>query len=133
MTGAPPEDAVTLPYTAVAEVVDVLHESFFDYPVVRFVLGNASGDYSGRVRTLVNFFVMARVFRDEVLLGIPSETGLVGAALVSRPGGPDPKPEFHELRAQVWAELGDAARERYRAFADACAPSRSKRRTCTST
>lgn len=115
-------EVVTLDATRVPEVVDVIHESFYDYPVMRFVLGGAGADYGSRVRTLVNFFVMARVFRDEVLLGVNGDGGLIGAALISRPGGPDPDPAFYELRDHVWAELGQEPRERYSAFGSACAP-----------
>jgi GNAT superfamily N-acetyltransferase len=115
-------EVVTLDATMVPEVVDVIHESFFDYPVMRFVLGDAGADYSDRLRTLVHFFVMARVFRDEVLLGAPGDGGLIGAALISRPGGPEPDPGFYELRERVWGVLGPEARDRYSAFGSACAP-----------
>jgi GNAT superfamily N-acetyltransferase len=115
-------EVVVLDPTAVPDVVDVIHESFFDYPIMRFVLGDSADDYAGRLRTLVHFFVMARVFRGEVILGVSGTTGLVGAALISRPGGPDPDPAFQDLRDRVWSELGPDARERYSAFGVACAP-----------
>jgi len=108
--------------TCVPEVVDVLTDSFFDYPVMRFVLGDRGASYGEHLGILVNFFVMARVFRHEVLLGIRQGGDLVATALVSRPGGPAPDPGFHELRDEVWAELGDDAKTRYATFADACAP-----------
>jgi len=109
--------------TRVPDVVDVLHESFFDYPVMRYVLGECA-DYDGDLRTLVHFFVMARVFRGEVLLGVSSDAHerLVGAALVSRPGGADAPSELLRLRDEVWAKLGTDARDRYGAFSAACAP-----------
>jgi ribosomal protein S18 acetylase RimI-like enzyme len=115
-------DVLRLDPTAVPRVVAVLHESFHDYPVMRFVLGPDAPEYDERLRTLIHFFVMARVFRDETLLGVPDGEALLGVALVSRPGGPRPPPEFHELRAEVWAELGSDAEARYGAFADACGP-----------
>jgi ribosomal protein S18 acetylase RimI-like enzyme len=73
---------------------------------------------------LVHFFVMARVFRGEVLLGISSDSheGLIGTALVSRPGGAHVPSEFLRLRDEVWTELGSDARDRYGAFSAACAP-----------
>jgi len=113
---------VTLDPTWVPEVVDVLQESFFDYPVMRYVLRDAGTEYERHVRTLVRFFVMARVFRHEVLLGIPGQDGLVGTALVSRPDGPAPDPGFYQLRDEVWSEVGEEARARYTAFGEACAP-----------
>lgn len=106
----------------VREVVGVLCESFFDYPTLRFVLGPDSRRYENRLQTLVHFFVMARVLRGEVLLGIESDEGLSAAALVSRPTGPEAPPELGDLREKVWAELGTSARGRYEAFGAACAP-----------
>lgn len=115
-------DVLRLDPTAVPHVVDVLHESFHDYPVMRFVVGPDTPHYDERLRTLIHFFVMARVFRGETMLGVPDGEELRGVALVSRPGGPPPPPEFHELRTEVWAELGSDAEARYGAFGEACEP-----------
>jgi len=115
-------DILRLDATAVPRVVDVLHESFHDYPVMHFVLGSRGDDYDERLRTLIHYFVMARVFRGEVLLGASDGEELRGVALVSRPGGPRPPPELYELRTVVWAELGPDAEARYGAFGDACSP-----------
>ena len=106
----------------VGEVVDVLCESFSDYPTMRFVLGPDSAHYEKQLRTLVHFFVMARVLRGELLLGIGADAGLNAAALVSRPDGSEAPPELGYLREKVWAELGTSARGRYEAFGDACSP-----------
>jgi len=106
----------------VREVVDVLCESFFDYPTMRFVLGPDPRQYEKQLQTLIHFFVMARVVRSEVLLGIGDDNGLAAAALVSRPTRPEAPPELDELREKVWAELGASARGRYEAFGAACAP-----------
>lgn len=102
------------------EVVTVLCESFRDYPVMRFVL-EEDGRYRERLRKLVTFFVMARVFRDEVLMGIPGSAGLRAAALVSFPGAAQSPPELAELREELWAELGEGPRRRYEAFGSATA------------
>ena len=104
-----------------AQVVDVFCEAFFDYPVMRFVLGADAVDYEQRLKTLVHYFVEARVLRGEVLLGIGQRQRLKGAALVSRPDGPPSPPELGDLRECVWAELGPSARARYDSFAAACA------------
>jgi len=106
---------------AVPEIVSVLAESFFDYPVMRFVL--ASGpDYATRLEQLVTLFVMARVLRGELLLGIIQPGGLGAAALVSRPTGPPSPPGLAALREDTWARLGPEARSRYEAFGAATAP-----------
>lgn len=110
---------VTLEREHVADVVSVLAEAFHDYPVMRYVLG-ASADYAERLDRLVTFFVMARVLRDETLLGIAGGDGLEAAALVSRPDEESP-PELDALREQTWVELGDDARDRYENFGRATA------------
>lgn len=98
-------------------VVSVLSESFHDYPVMRFVLGD-DPEYEDRLLTLVTFFVMARVLREEVIMGIVEGGSLAAAALVSRPGsGPTP-PRLAELREETWAALGAEARGRYEAFGE---------------
>jgi len=110
----------------VAEVVDVLCEAFFDYPVMCFVLDGDTDadieDYEQRLKTLIHFFVEARVLRGEVMLGIGRRERLHGAAPVSRPSGPPSPPEVGELRECVWADLGSPARARYDSFSVACAP-----------
>ena len=96
----------TLTNEEVPEVVDILCESFFDYPVMRFVLGDSSGDYEKRLGTLIHFFVMARALRREFLIGVGDRANLDGAAIVSCPAGPGSPPQLAKLREQVWAELG---------------------------
>lgn len=106
----------------VPEVTRVLCEAFYDYPVMRHVLGEHDDDYQQRLSTLVHFFVMARVLRSEELLGIMDGADLAATALVSYPGrraGPD---ELAVLRDKVWDELGSESRSRYQAFGAACAP-----------
>jgi len=105
----------------VAEVVSVLSESFFDYPVMRFVLGT-DGDYSARLETLIAFFVMARILRNEVVLGVREPRGLTACALVSYPGRRTSPPELGVLRDETWAKLGAKARSRYETFGAATAP-----------
>ena len=104
------------------EVTDILCESFFDYPVMRFILGGDAADYRKHLKTLIHFFVMARVLRGEDVIGAGSKGGLAAAALVSRADGRVSPPELCVLREQLWAELGAEARARYEAFGTACAP-----------
>ena len=113
VTNVPPED--------IHQAVTALCDAFRDYPVMRFVLGSVD-DYDRRLRTLIGFFVSARVFRDEPVVGIYDRDGtLAAAALVTLPGE-RPLPEALSLRREsVWKELGPAERERYEAFGSACA------------
>jgi len=102
------------------EVVDVLCESFVDYPVMRFVIG-PEPDFERRLHTLITFFVMARVYKKEVLLGVGQSDTLHAAAMVSYPGAGGSPPELEALRDRTWASLGPDARTRYEAFGTACA------------
>ncbi len=106
----------------VPNVVDVLAESFRDYPVMRFVLGTDQEDYERQLQALIRFFVMARVHRNETILGIKGSANLLATALVSRPGGAESPPELGELRARLWESLGASAQSRYKAFGEACSP-----------
>jgi GNAT superfamily N-acetyltransferase len=78
---------------------------------MRYVLGNG-GDYAGRLRTLIGFFVAARVLRKDAILTLTSGSELSGVALCTLPGLPSP-PELQEAREMTWAELGNDARGRY--------------------
>jgi len=106
---------------ALAQVVEVLSEAFHDYPVMRWVLGTG-GDYDARLRTLVGFFVQARVLRSEPILLEPDRGRPSAAALVSFPGRVTSPASMDDLREAVWRELGSGPRRRYTAFGEACLP-----------
>jgi ribosomal protein S18 acetylase RimI-like enzyme len=99
----------------------VLCEAFYDYPVMRHVLGEHHDDYEHRLNTLVHFFVMARVLRDEDLLGVMDGAQLAATALVAYPGRGESPPEMATLRDRVWDVLGPESRSRYEDFGAACA------------
>jgi GNAT superfamily N-acetyltransferase len=110
LSSAETEDAVT-----------VLCDAFQDYPVMRYVLGPA-GDFERRLRTLIGFFVSARVYRNEPVLGVYDRTGtLSAAAIMSLPGQGEAPEALVTRREQVWAELGTEERARYEAYSAACA------------
>jgi ribosomal protein S18 acetylase RimI-like enzyme len=112
--------AVSLSPLQVEEAVDVLCEAFFDYPVIRYVIGRAGDDYACRLRTLVDFFVMARFLRYDLVLGVRAEGGgLAAAATVTLPDGGDPPEELRRRRRAVWRRLGEGARRRYEALGEA--------------
>ena len=120
-----------------AEVVDVLCDAFRDYPVMRYVLEGSSvvSPDPERLRTLIRFFVMARVLRGEPVLGIEAGAAhalgfdphqgtasaaeplaaeaLVAVATLTLPeSGPAPQ-ALDEERDRTWSGLGDDARRRY--------------------
>jgi ribosomal protein S18 acetylase RimI-like enzyme len=104
----------------VPDVVNVLCDSFENYPVMRYVLISET-NYEHRLKILINFFVMARVFREEAIIGIGDRSNLAGVALTSNPGNSPDIPEFNDLREKVWLELGSESRARYQKFGDTCA------------
>ncbi len=98
---------------------DVLCDAFRDYPVMRFVLGDAPG-YPERLRRLIGFFVAARVAREEPLFGIRDGSGtLLATAILSWTGPQDPSPALERLREETWVALGAAERGRYEAYGTA--------------
>lgn len=115
----PTEGPRPLAAAAAGGIVDVLCDAFRDYPVMRYVLGEAA-DYDARLRVLVDLFVHARVHRDEPMLGIDDGSGrLVAAAIVSR-SWDDRQPEaLVAHRERTWRALGTDAAARYGAFGDA--------------
>jgi GNAT superfamily N-acetyltransferase len=100
-----------------ADVVDVLWESFFHYPVMRYVLGE-SADYDRRSAKMIALFVAARALNNDAMFGICHGGELVATVTTSDPADP-PHPDLAILRDRVWTDLGDAAKARYDACVDA--------------
>lgn len=101
------------------DIVAVLCDAFHDYPVMRYVLG-AAQPYDDRLRTLVGLFVSGRVLRNDPLLGVYDDAGLLtAAATMTLPGDLSPPAALIAHREAVWGELGREARTRYDAFSSA--------------
>jgi hypothetical protein len=104
------------------QALDVLCEAFHDYPVMRYVIGPAGEEYDRRLRSVIEFFLQARLSRNEPVLGIADGETLVAAAIVTLPGsGPLPA-ALAARRELVWAELGADALARYEAYGAATRP-----------
>ena len=103
------------------EAVDVLSDAFFDYPVMRFVIGRTGGDYARRLRRLVAFFTEARFARQELVLAVVDRGQIAAVANINLPRreplefapGKDP---LEPHRRSLWADLGVEARGRYQAY-----------------
>src|SRR6185295_20145223 len=114
-----------LSFDNVVEIVSVLADAFHDYPVMRNVLGpdapGAGAPYNVRLHRLVQLFVSARAYRNEPLMGVRDDAGVLQAsAVMSLPLSPaHPPPAFIALRESIWAELGAEARSRYDAYMSA--------------
>jgi ribosomal protein S18 acetylase RimI-like enzyme len=103
----------------ISEIADVLCEAFYNYPVMKYVLGERK-DYDTRLHKAVTFFVFARALRKEPLLGIyNSENKLVAVATVTLPGDiPNPE-ELVKRRDVLWQELGEETKIRYENYGKA--------------
>ena len=103
----------------IAEIVDVLCESFYEYPVMRYVLGEKD-DYHNRLRMLVRFFVETRVLKKEPMFGIyDSSNILAAAAIVTLPGDNPQTEELKRRRDILWKELGSIEQTRYENYGKA--------------
>ena len=81
-----PFEVIALPVERAGEVVEVLSDAFLAYPVMKYVLG-ARPDYEADLRALVEFFVMARFLRDDLVLGaMGGGDTLAGVATITLPG-----------------------------------------------
>ena len=113
-------EVTDLPPDRIDEAVDVLSDAFFDYPVMRFVIGEAGSTYAQHLRTLIHFFTTARFVRNDLVMGVTTaEGGILAVANINRPGERESPPALSELREQVWREVGDEARSRYEAYGEA--------------
>ena len=100
-------------------VVAVLCDAFSDYPVMRYVLAGSEGDYADNLSTLIGFFVGARVWRREPVMGIEESGALAAAAIMTPPGERQSPRELLEQRERVWQQLGSEARARYEFLGEA--------------
>ena len=104
--------------TRLDDAVDVLCEAFFDYPVMRFVIGDDGDDYSRRLKELVSFLAEARFLRRDLVLAVCEKDQIAAVANIHRPGPAIVSVELDAHRARLWADLGDDARRRYEAYGD---------------
>ena len=105
----------------VDEAVDVLSDVFFDYPVMRYVIGAARDTYAQRLRTLLAFFPSARFIRHELVTGtVTADDVIVGVANSTLPGTRPSPAALGTRREAVWRELGANARSRYETYGKAC-------------
>jgi ribosomal protein S18 acetylase RimI-like enzyme len=102
-----------------AEVTDVLCEAFYDYPVMKYVLGDKD-DYDNRLNDLVGFFVANRALRKEPMFGIyNSEKRLVAVAIVTLPKVITQPEELIKRRETLWTKLGSDEQKRYEDYGKA--------------
>ena len=105
-----------LSFADLAEIVAVMSDAFYDYPVMRYVLGPAQ-PYDRRLERLVELFVSNRAYRNDPMIGVRDASGaLVGAATMTLPAPTAPPASLLALRETLWGELGADAHARYDEF-----------------
>jgi len=107
-----------LPPGHAEQAVDVLVDSFYEYPAMQHIIDEAGTAYEGHLRKLMRFFVAARYSRDEPALVVKKDGRAVAAAIISTPLHRDPLPSLAKHREAVWQELGLEARGRYEALGE---------------
>ena len=108
------------------KVVDVLCEAFYNYPVMRYVLGDKK-DYDNRLFKIISYFVANRALRNEPMFGIKNaENKLVAAAIVTLPEEIPQPVELIKRRESLWTEIGSDERKRYEAYGKAASVFRPK-------
>lgn len=103
-----------LPAERANEAVDALVDAFHDYPVMRYVVGDAGQDYDRRLDLLIGVFVGRRVEQGDPILVVEQGGAVVGVATLTRPPGipPSSSAELQPRVDALWRELGDDAKER---------------------
>jgi ribosomal protein S18 acetylase RimI-like enzyme len=102
-----------------SEIIKVLSEAFYNYPVMRYVLRDKYY-YKERLYKLIDFFISARIYRNEPMLGIYNIDGLLTAAAVVTLPDKIPTPEkLIEHRKELWEELGKEEQKRYEVYGKA--------------
>lgn len=109
---------IVLPPQKHLEVAEVLWDAFYDYPVMRYVVG-AHADYDFRLQKLIEFFVFRRVRQGALLYAMERDGRLLAAAVLATPRETTAPPDVKDLATQLWAGIGDDARARMDDYAAA--------------
>jgi ribosomal protein S18 acetylase RimI-like enzyme len=114
--------AIQLDPERFGEIVRILSTAFCDYPVMRYVLGDAGKNYDSRLRALVGYFTESRFARGYPVLGIENAGNLVAAANINPPHLIPAPTKLEQSFEALGRTLGTQAIARFNAFADACDP-----------
>ena len=94
------------------EAVAALADAFHDYPVMRYIIGEAGEDYDRRLHLLIGLFVAGRLLRGNPILAIEDAGRAVAVATTTPSGEQIEPPELVAIRAALWQELGGGAKSR---------------------
>jgi GNAT superfamily N-acetyltransferase len=105
------------------DTVSAFCDAFYDYAVMRYVIGDVGDRYDDRLRALIGYFTASRFSRNYPVLGLESADGrLVAAANINPPHGAPAPASLKATFQRLGATLGEAAMRRYDAFVDAFKP-----------
>jgi len=107
---------VRLPGERAPEAVQVLCDSFGNYPVMRYMIGEQGGRYTQFLERLIGIFVSGRVLRGDSIFAIEDAGRAVAIATTTRPGEVVPIPELEAAREALMEELGPDAKARSEAL-----------------
>ncbi len=96
-----------------AAAVSVLCASFYDYPVMRYVLRDSGKDYDHHLQELIGFFCESRLSRNSPLLGVRDAGQVVAAALISMPLPKPRPPELQKTIDRLMSVIGAEALARF--------------------
>lgn len=98
------------------DVVEVLVESFWDYPVMKFVLRDSSAEYPRHLRAVVGYYTDLRFARGGPVLGTRADGELAAVTLIDVPGGSLSSETKATLGAELRRVIGDSAWNRLETF-----------------
>ena len=101
------------------EAVGVLCDSFRNYPVMRYMIGEQGDRYDRFLERLIDIFVSGRVLRGDPILAIEEAGRAVAIATITRPGGPATHPHVEAARDALLLGLDPEAKVRSEALVSA--------------
>ncbi len=101
------------------DVVELLVEAFWDYPVMRFVLRDSGSDYHRHIRALIGLFVDRRFARDWPVLAVRVAEEVAAVALVDDPEYVALPESYANIEEDLRHLIGEPAWQRLDAFESA--------------
>lgn len=103
----------TLDKSHLSQILDVLCDAFYDYPVMKEVIGPVGKHYDSHLRHLIKLFVTKRIMRGGPILGILREGELVACVTITTPYETSNNKRFAKVEKSIWAKLDPKAKKRY--------------------
>ena len=96
----------------------MLRDSFYDYPVMKFMLKNSADHYDDHVDLLMGYFTEVRLTKEWPLLGIREEGRLMAVALISPPTPKIAPPELQKVLTELSQAVGEDLIDRMKEYGD---------------